>query len=121
MMRERLISLILNADGDDDLRNYDIYDLIKEETCGAECFADYLLKNGVIVPPCKVGDVIYETDGIRIYESIIRKVIYETKGIAFDESAIGKSVFLSRDDAERALKGVTDKFVGGKDKGGAEV
>lgn len=27
---------------------------------------------------------------------------------------IGKTVFLTREDAERALKGVTDKYVGGK-------
>jgi len=35
---------------------------------GDECdltgrFADYLLANGVIVPPCKVGDVVYRLDG----------------------------------------------------------
>ena len=84
-MRERLVELIKAR--------------IDNKTWCVSELADYLIANGVIVPPCKVGDVIYETDGIRIYESIIRKVIYETKGIAFDESAIGKSVFLSRDDA----------------------
>lgn len=29
------------------------------EKSDAEYIADYLLKNGVIVPPCKVGDVVY--------------------------------------------------------------
>ena len=28
----------------------------------AEVVADYLLANGVIVPPCKVGDTVYEVN-----------------------------------------------------------
>ena len=28
-------------------------------TTGAEALADYLLTNGVIVPPCNVGDTVY--------------------------------------------------------------
>lgn len=66
----------------------------------------------LIVPPCKVGDTVYETDGVRIYESTIdevtyytNNVIYYTSGVAFDETAIGHSVFLTREEAERALKG----------------
>ena len=80
--------------------------------CMGVHFADYLLENGVIVPPCKVGDTVYETDGVRIYESTIdevtyytNNVIYYTSGVAFDETAIGHSVFLTREEAERALKG----------------
>ena len=77
-----------------------------------EDIADYLLANGVIVPPCKVGDKIYQTDGVRIYESEIREIfqdriatiIYDTDGIAFDERAIGKTVFLTKEDAELKLK-----------------
>lgn len=49
--REKLVELIRNA---------------KKNTKGANCdlerdmlFADYLLENGVIVPPCKVGDTVY--------------------------------------------------------------
>ena len=70
----------------------------------AEEMADYLLHNGVIVPPCKVGDTVYQTDGVRIYESKIDDVIYLTAGIAFDESAIGDSIYLTREEAEKALK-----------------
>lgn len=65
----------------------------------AEVIADHLLKNGVIVPPVKVGDTVYQTDGVRIYESAVKKVIYETTGIAFDDSAIGDTVFLSEEAA----------------------
>jgi hypothetical protein len=73
--------------------------------------ADYLLKNGVIVPPCKVGQTVYQTDGIRIYELEIfdvslrkNKPYYETESIDFDGTAIGKSIFLTREEAERALE-----------------
>lgn len=78
----------------------------------AENIADDLLANGVVVPPCKIADRIYQIDGIRIYTSSIHeitytasKTIYVTESIVFDESAIGKSVFLTKEDAERALKG----------------
>lgn len=66
----------------------------------AECVADFLLENGVILPPCKVGDTVYQTDGERVYESVVKNVIYDTDGIAFDETAIGESVFLSVEEAE---------------------
>lgn len=69
----------------------------------------------VVVLPCKV----YETDGVRVYEHTVREVIYETAGgPAFDKNAIGKSIFLTREEAERASRetqgkedadGATDK------------
>ncbi len=67
--------------------------------------ADYLLENGVIVSHCKVGDTVYQTDGVRIYKSKIKSTVYNCGTIAFDETAIGKSIFLSRGEAEQALKG----------------
>lgn len=71
---------------------------------------DFLIANGVIVPPCKVGDKIYQTDGIRIYESTVmevtyttNKVIYCTESVAFDERAISETVFLTKEQAEEKL------------------
>ena len=62
--------------------------------------------------PCKVGDKIYQTDGIRIYESTIREIeissastVYCTENIAFDERAIGHSIFLTREEVEKASEG----------------
>ena len=62
--------------------------------------------------PCKVGDKIYQTDGIRIYESTIREIevslkstVYCTENIAFDERTIGKTVFFTREEAEKVLEG----------------
>lgn len=103
--RDRLIELVVNAD------TYDSYECklcTKKDTscgrCNAEKLADYLLANGVIVPPCKVGDKIYQLDTAGdIYESELTQIIYNTKGIAFDERAIGKTVFLTKEEAEQAL------------------
>lgn len=73
--------------------------------------AEHLIENGVIAPPCKVGDTIYQTDGVRIYTSTIyeitytaNKVIFVTENVVFDERAINNSIFLTREEAERALK-----------------
>ena len=55
-----------------------------------------------IILPCKV----YETDGVRVYEHAVRGIIYRTAGGPdFDESTIGKSIFLTREEAERAMEG----------------
>ena len=90
-------------------------------------FADYLLANGVIVPPCKVGDTVYVVDGsadevaigvithleYNIYttprEWIAIRVEHPIFGLRHIKEkvdlAIGKTVFLTREEAERALKG----------------
>ena len=74
-----------------------------------EKFADNLLENGVIVPPVKIGDTVYQNDSAgRIYEITVTKVIYDTNGIAFDESAIGLNIFLTKEEAKKALKGGTE-------------
>ena len=71
---------------------------------GAEkcvCFKD---RNRFVELPCKVGDTVYQTDGIRIYENKIERIIFDTNNIGFDETSIGKSIFLTREEAEQALK-----------------
>ena len=88
--KERLIELIMDSVGGC-ARNW------------AEVIADHLLKNGIIVPPCKVGDVVYQTDGVRIYEGQIKEIIYDTGLIVFDERAIGNTVFLTREEAEKVI------------------
>lgn len=87
----------------------------------AEIIAEYLLANGVIVPPCKVGDTVYYLEGSRILEGTVKSfstimkdnyfVVYvETKysllGIErFGYWMFGKKIFLTREAAEQALKG----------------
>ena len=58
-MRDRLIDLLINADVYD---SYECKLCTKEDYCdycNAEKLANYLIANGVIVTPCKVGDKIY--------------------------------------------------------------
>lgn len=73
----------------------------------------YTARSEWIHLPRKVGDRIYLTDGIRIYKSTIRAIkissantVYFTENISFDERAIGGSIFLTREEAEKALEGM---------------
>ena len=73
--------------------------------------ADHLIENGVVVLLCKVGDKVYQTDGVRIYELEVLDVsvhknmpYYETESIDFDTRAIGTSIFLTKEEAEQKLK-----------------
>ena len=59
----------------------------------------------LVVLPCKVGDTVYQIDAERVYESEVKRIIFDCDDIAFDERAIGGSIFLTREDAEAALKG----------------
>ena len=104
-MRERLIEL-LNDWGNKE-----------NDGVRAESMADYLLANGVIVPPCKVGDTVYcIVEGFDVVmEGHIRQLIV-AEGIfidcvirgyfnqVFHSSKIGKTVFLTREEAEQALR-----------------
>ena len=59
----------------------------------------------LVVVPCKVGDTVYQIDAERVYESEVKWIIFDCDDIAFDERAIGGSIFLTREEAEAALKG----------------
>ncbi len=103
-MRDRLIELIRGARKNMKSANSDLH--------REHLFADYFLENGVMCLPVKVGDKIYQTDFVRIYESTIneitfttQKMICVTENVVFDETAIGKSIFLTKEEAEQALKG----------------
>nr|DAG50695.1 MAG TPA: hypothetical protein [Caudoviricetes sp.] len=101
--RERLIDLMIEAKRTN-----------PETGSFTDYLADYLLEHGVTALPCKVGDTIYQTDGVRIYTSTIyeityteNKVIFVTENVVFDARAINNSIFLTREEAEQALiKGV---------------
>ena len=80
----------------------------------AEIIADYLLANGVIVPPCKMGDSIFRCCEERneIWEwQIVAMIIHPEQIIYVDDSEnefsvedIGKTVFLTKEEAEAKLK-----------------
>ena len=105
--RERLIELIENAPQ----RAFDAM-LCAGAT---EAIADYLLANGVIVLPCKVGDTVYfvpycnhifELKVVRIATELIEEIGFSiccNGGWVFDNRYIGETVFFTREEAEKAL------------------
>ena len=91
------------------------------ERCYEERTADLLLEHGVVLMPCKVGDRLYEVTGrktVSVYKvrairvelfglfiewDIVEGFVWQSlSGINADD--IGKTVFLNREEAERALK-----------------
>ena len=120
-MRDRLIELIQKSVGGC-ARNW------------AEIIADHLLANGVIVPPCKVGDLVYmpwEWNGRKgvacLKVTSLSNILdfgwscgtdfnTDDDGYAekyncgrFNVDDFGKIVFLSREEAEKALKEGAEK------------
>lgn len=117
--RERLVELLQGA-------SKEAWCLINMSCCEEklkllekidELRADYLLENGAIVPPCKVGDVVYTFFCKEVDEGVVVSCEYSrASGFSymssngkfptlFNESNIGKSVFLTKEEAEKALKG----------------
>ena len=115
--RERLIELLMQ--GDIAAAKQGVFNccMCRRE---AETIADYLLENGVIVPPVKVGATVYCTDSYRHLIKPLEIIGFEvdyTKRICkyycsggdytpawFNPAEIGKTVFLTREEAEKALK-----------------
>ena len=91
---------------------------INKQSDYIENLADYLLVNGVIVPPCKVGDVVWipSANSNKVYSKVVKdilirekdgevgKYIYASSAYFLFEN-IGKTVFLTREEAEAKLKG----------------
>lgn len=115
-MRERLAELIKKGI---DKHESTIENYVHPEW---EFIADYLLENGVVVPPCKVGQTMYvisryyggewkvfkcKVNDITVFERNIFISLHGVNNFCFGENAehIGKTVFLTREDAEKALKG----------------
>ena len=122
--RDRLIKLLKQANTLylDYLESIDQKGLIDTEG-RAKFFADYLISNGIMVLPCKVGDLVYvirrkeKRNKGGYWNSIcFTKKVMQTAikhGTAYidckratktDFSLIGKTVFLTREEAEKALE-----------------
>lgn len=117
-MRERLIELILACDMENE-----VLVCFKERPKNrqaAEIIAGYLLANGVIVPPVKVGDTVYVVSqgaGFsvvwNVYKSTAKAIHLDRYGQLFihvetDKENIGgyveiERVFLTKQEAEKAL------------------
>ena len=116
-MRDRLVELIDNADV------YDGYNcLLCERTsdkcnnCYANKLADHLIANGVIVLPCKVGDVCYPLEHSRnrpITERKVSRITFSQRNIIIGyyendgqyrpplrTRILGEDIFLTKEQAE---------------------
>ena len=71
--------------------------------------ADHLLANGVILPPCKVGDTVWEIDADNPFEEELQVIESKVErfyvGTSHSLHLIDcKTVFLTKEEAEKALK-----------------
>lgn len=110
-MRARLIELLREA--------YDDY-ICDDTAQQREKLADCLLGNGVVVLPCKVGETVWRITGNDCKDVTIESIHQWSSGhwkfdgfhgegkyrvgYEFDLNNFGKTVFLTREEAERALK-----------------
>lgn len=130
-MRDRLVELVQDAlfqhahyvakerrralEAETEAEHSEIYENIKALH---EFIADHLIENGVIVPPCKVGDTMY-FDGKhfashcagqimeRRVDTVLTEVWSTFRGevdVSFGFKDFGKTVFLTKDQAEQKLK-----------------
>lgn len=114
-MRDRLIELLKMPHKAEKLRQMGAAIGEYEDDCVEAMVADYLLANGVIVPPCKVGQTVYSCIG-RPYkvERITVKSYQDHMTILLNSAMSGqlvvyetdfcKTVFLTREEAEEALE-----------------
>lgn len=108
--RERLIELLMQGELEADKQG--VFNCSRSEW-KAEIIADFLLENGVIVLPCKVGDMVYIFErgsyiipicgqGKPHWEIKIEKCSF--KYWLLDNHKFGENMFFTREEAEKALK-----------------
>lgn len=102
--RKRLIELIHKAG--DAAQNAPVIDF-------TATLADYLLDNGVIVPPVKVGDTVWHYDyafHVKVIEVYDDGMVFRCGNdgtddyMAFCDTDIGETVFLTEAEAQQAQK-----------------
>lgn len=111
-MRDRLIEILTDNLPHCDNPLQDTYDEIVER------LANHLIENGAIIPPCNVGDDIwivkcYEGKPLGIVKDKVQMIGITSRGFHIKARnhhdhnkmyMLGKTVFLTREDAEKALR-----------------
>ena len=123
-MRDRLIELITNLANSEE-------PMVEGLEFWADAIADYLIEKGVIVPPCKVWQTVYvltHDSPTGIEKSMVKRMllqelqdgttikiivpcVFDDWGNAVREfypNDFGKTIFLTREQAEKALAEVTN-------------
>lgn len=122
-MREKMIELLRKASENNYLMHYDLSDLCDSWSGCAERMADYLLDNGVVMLPCKIGETVYSVENVwngrKTEKKVVTRIIDRIAGnelnplymvstnpyeIHYLPSEFGKTVFLSKEEAEKALE-----------------
>ena len=115
-MRDRLIELYEKATGE--------YEKTNKAQFRKSFICDYLLANGVIVLPCKIGQKLYDATEFfngclypEIYELVSNEmqlertdkdnIVFTYDGMYIKREDIGKTVFLTKEEAEEKLKELT--------------
>ena len=104
--KDKLIKIVRNSVVNNDDTGKLVNDLV-----------DDLIRYGVILPPCKVGDKVYfdtylheNSVGVQSHKVINVKYVITTEpwkggiGAEIYDYYFGKTVFLTREEAEKALK-----------------
>lgn len=113
-MRDRLIELLKGAETK-------LMEMLSIPLQLEECedwlgiYADHLLANGVVVPPCKVGDIVYSINRKALggHWEDNRYIVDKWSELKVCEIPFSltlwecgwKGIYLTREEAERALKG----------------
>lgn len=102
--RARLIELLSNSGFTADTETF-------------EDLADYLIENGAVLPPCKVGDIIYYSGNGIVQEMNIEFItiteigfeyglVFGDKTVTIYANWVGKELLhYTKEEAEKALKG----------------
>ena len=59
-------------------------------------------------PTFKIGDSVWQTDGIDVFELKVKRLLYDCGHIAFDESAVGQTIFKTSTEAEAAMEKIKE-------------
>lgn len=113
-MEDKLIELINNA-CDGHVQNL-------QQPYEAEALAKYLIDNGVIVLPCKMGDTVWFiksafsyskhplSEKVRKIEIVHDEIFVRTENKMFSPKHINKTVFISQKEAEQTLKKMQEEL-----------
>lgn len=100
-MKNRLIELLIDSS-----------QYLCDSASLIETIADHLIANGVIVPPCKVGDMVYRVyreSNIIVEESVIsvgvdkEGIFIETSAAMYYELHFNWLLYFTQAEAEKAL------------------
>jgi hypothetical protein len=92
-MRNRLKDLIIQSTQKCDSTDCNTCKYWNTNDCGAVRIADHLIANGVILPPCKVGDKVYYIN-TRPHIVLRQNEIYEAKVVRIIALSLGVSLVI---------------------------